>query len=478
MHADAAPPGQASLPTANSTDSFWHSDPSKILLGHRTTASLPTEADVVVIGSGISGASAAHFLRQDDRGKDLKVVMLEAREACWGATGRNGGHCAPGAYSIPSDFREFELQNFKTLEALVSKHDIQCDWRSLSVVHSFLSKSMFDLAVQTYNENSKTDPGVVKQAKIITKDSTSPSLADLRIPSAVGAIIQTPAASLWPYKLVAWILENLLSTTTSSHPSFNLQTNTPATHLQKTSEGPWIVHTSRGMVATKKILLTTNAYTSHLLPAFSDLIVPVRGEMSSLLPPNDMAPGSENPPLVKTYCFIGNGEQNINQDDYLVQRPFSEKANSGGEFMFGGGRSYAAGAGVGVSDDSEIDPPAAKYLRQELSKVLDLKNGGRELRASYEWSGIMGYSRDEKPWVGEVRGELGLGGGEGLWVCAGFTGHGMPNTCLSGKAAADMMMGTEMGDVFLPDAYKLTKERVEAARTFDEVHIADANGFR
>lgn len=88
MHADAAPPGQASLPTANSTDSFWHSDPSKILLGHRTTASLPTEADVVIIGSGISGASAAHFLRQDDRGKDLKVVMLEAREACWGATGR------------------------------------------------------------------------------------------------------------------------------------------------------------------------------------------------------------------------------------------------------------------------------------------------------------------------------------------------------------------------------------------------------
>ena len=146
--------------------------------------------------------------------------------------------------------------------------------------------------------------------------------------------------------------------------------------------------------------------------------------------------------------------------------------------MFGGGRSYAAGAGVGVSDDSEIDPPAAKYLRQELSKVLDLKNEGRELEASYEWSGIMGYSRDENPWVGEVSEGLGLGGGEGLWVCAGFTGHGMPNTCLSAKAAANMMMGTEIGDVFLPAAYKLTKERVEMARLFDEVHIADANGFR
>ena len=88
MTGDSAPTGQASLPTANSTKSFWHSDPSKVLLGHRTTASLPTEADIVIIGSGISGASAAHFLRQDDRGKDLNIVMLEAREACWGATGR------------------------------------------------------------------------------------------------------------------------------------------------------------------------------------------------------------------------------------------------------------------------------------------------------------------------------------------------------------------------------------------------------
>jgi glycine/D-amino acid oxidase-like deaminating enzyme len=335
---------------------------------------------------------------------------------------------------------------------------------------------MFDLAVQMYKENSKTDPGVVKQAKIITKTSVSPSLEDLRIPSAAGAIIQTPAASLWPYKLVAWILENLLATNTPSNASFNLQTNTPATHLQKT-EGLWIVHTSRGMIAAKQVLLATNAYTSHLLPAFSDLIVPVRGEMSSLLPPKDMVPGSDNPPLIKTYCFLGNGDQNINQDDYLVQRPFSSNGK-GGEFMFGGGRSCAAGAGVGVSNDSEIDPPAASYLRQELSKVLDLQNDGQELQASYEWSGIMGYSRDEKPWVGEVTEDLDLGGGAGLWICAGFTGHGMPNTCLSGKAAADMMMGTSIEDVFLPAAYKLTKERVETARTFDEVHIADANGFR
>ena len=78
----------ASLPTIDSTASFWHSEPSEYLLGHRTTSTLPAEADIVIVGSGITGASAARFLAEDSRRKNLHVVMLDAREACWGATGR------------------------------------------------------------------------------------------------------------------------------------------------------------------------------------------------------------------------------------------------------------------------------------------------------------------------------------------------------------------------------------------------------
>lgn len=76
----------ASLPTPESTRSFWHSEPSPLLLGHRSTRNLPETADVVVIGSGITGASIAHHLLENN--PSLSVVMLEAREACWGATGR------------------------------------------------------------------------------------------------------------------------------------------------------------------------------------------------------------------------------------------------------------------------------------------------------------------------------------------------------------------------------------------------------
>lgn len=84
----------AGLPSENPSKSFWHVEPSALLLGHRSTRNLPQEADVVVVGSGITGASVAwHLLQQNgvksvESNDGLKVVMLEAREACYGATGR------------------------------------------------------------------------------------------------------------------------------------------------------------------------------------------------------------------------------------------------------------------------------------------------------------------------------------------------------------------------------------------------------
>jgi glycine/D-amino acid oxidase-like deaminating enzyme len=379
---------------------------------------------------------------------------------------KNGGHCQPMIYASAPEIGKFELRNYEAIKSLIAKENIPCVWKSRSGCHAYMAESMFKIAVAEINNLKTVEPELGEQVMIITKESTNPSLEDLRIPNAKGAAIQGKAASLWPYKFVSWILERLISS-----GSLNLQTNTPVTNLQKV-DSSWIIHTPRGMLATKKVLLTTNAYTSHLLPKFSDLIVPVRGEMSSLIPPKSMKPASvTNQPLKHSYVFIGHGTQNINQDDYLIQRPFTSSGASG-ELMFGGGRSYASKAGVGVSNDSSIDPPAAAYLRRELNVVLDLQHDKKELKASYEWSGIMGYSRDEHPWVGEVSEELGLGGGKGLFVSGGFTGHGMPNTWLSAKAAVGLMMGKN--DVDLPSSYYLTKGRVEKARALDEVAVADA----
>lgn len=75
------------LPRPNPTISYWQ-DPPDAIADLRSTASPPEVADIVVIGSGISGACIAYNILE--RLPSAKVVMLEARQACSGATGRNG----------------------------------------------------------------------------------------------------------------------------------------------------------------------------------------------------------------------------------------------------------------------------------------------------------------------------------------------------------------------------------------------------
>lgn len=79
------------FPVPNATTPFWRTQLHD-LDNHRTTEKLPQEADIVVIGAGYSGASIVHHLLENSQGqsKSLSIVILEAREACSGATGRNG----------------------------------------------------------------------------------------------------------------------------------------------------------------------------------------------------------------------------------------------------------------------------------------------------------------------------------------------------------------------------------------------------
>lgn len=78
------------FPVENGMPSFWHSQPDT-LNDHRSTDTLPETSDIVIIGAGFSGASTAyHCLEQSGATTKPSVVILEARQTCSGATGRNG----------------------------------------------------------------------------------------------------------------------------------------------------------------------------------------------------------------------------------------------------------------------------------------------------------------------------------------------------------------------------------------------------
>lgn len=85
--------------------------------------------------------------------------------------------------------------------------------------------------------------------------------------------------SFWPYKFAISLLRLCIDKF-----SLNLQTNTPVLSVSPSGDGSWIVVTERGSVKTAKVVFATNAYTSTLLPEFTDKIVPIRGQCSVVVP--------------------------------------------------------------------------------------------------------------------------------------------------------------------------------------------------
>lgn len=79
------------FPVPKATEPFWQQQLHE-LDDHRSTDRLPEAADIVVIGAGYAGVSTAyHLLQRPERAiRKPTIVILEARGACSGATGRNG----------------------------------------------------------------------------------------------------------------------------------------------------------------------------------------------------------------------------------------------------------------------------------------------------------------------------------------------------------------------------------------------------
>lgn len=90
------------LPVPNPTSSFWQSEPHA--LANHQSPRLPSTVDVAIVGSGMTGISAAYHLLQHR--PDLRITILEARSLTSGATGRNGGHCKEDPYDDYEDLKE------------------------------------------------------------------------------------------------------------------------------------------------------------------------------------------------------------------------------------------------------------------------------------------------------------------------------------------------------------------------------------
>ncbi|KAF9814801.1 hypothetical protein IEO21_04909 [Rhodonia placenta] len=488
-----APPG---IPVPNPTLPFWTVPPSLI---SSEGAPLPEHADIIVIGSGITGTSVVYNLLERSHG--VKVVMLEARDVCSGATARNGGHANPPLYHDYSELKEkygestakmmvkFRLSHLQEMKHIAESEDLLKESQVRDTVHVdvFTCPKTFAEAKETLMKWKADMPdesstfGYCEREDAITRFSLSES--------TVGCIFGSGGA-LHPYRLVTSILTKLLD---RHSDRFHIATQMPCTAIAgpTTSSPFYSAITPYGTVTTAHIIHATNGWSSHLLEPMRTKIVPVRGTMSAQRPGTSLSASTSDG--FRSFVFY----RGTSGYDYLTQLPAGEH-----ELMFGGGWAQSCDNNlpdIGITDDSTFSFASASHLAGALPLYFGANHWGGEAvpageqdahwgtgRTKAQWSGILGISTDSLPWVGRLPAivagrvpppavpsavsEKGAGGlaPSGEWIAAGYSGEGMVHAWMSGKAVAYMLLGreNELTDWF-PDILRVTEKRWKKATVDD-----------
>lgn len=305
--------------------------------------------------------------------------------------------------------------------------------------------------------------------------------------------ISYQAGAIWPYRLVACVLDSLLRT----YPSeFSLETHTPVESIStaKNSTQPFIVHTSRGDILANHVIHATNSHTSSLVPGLRGKIFPVRGTMSA------QRPGKNFPQLdgSRSWCLI-----NKRGYEYVTQRPgkLDSEQGHGAEIMIGGGMVQSGRKGFsefGVASDAETNYLSACHLGGVLPMAFGFGNWGEDVpggRVKNLWSGSLGLTADMMPFVGKLEPSLTgrtlpkgtvnektaqLSTLPGEWISAGYNGEGMVNAWLCGVALGLMIVGRTDADAtqvlgrpdgkvddWFPKEYICTQDRVTKASVYE-----------
>ncbi|KAI0316142.1 FAD dependent oxidoreductase-domain-containing protein [Amylostereum chailletii] len=448
-------PKPASLPVQNPSRAFWtHSAPDANPLAKEGSAgTLVDDADVCIIGSGITGVSAAYHLANAVKANanlgPLKAVIVDARDFC-----RNGGHLAShnfleytanvAAFGPEDARRAVDIENYVVSELvrLIKTEGLE---NAVDLVEAGRTVLLFTEAEEAA---TRADHAAAEAAGVDV--STTEWLSKEDVEARYGATypgVRLPANNLWPLKLVT----ELFRLARNATPSFELRlhTHTPATAVAPSAQGSrrrWTVATPRGAIACAYVIHATNGYASHLLPQLAGPagIVPTRGQILATR-------------ANATAAALGTSGFAANEGfEYWFPRPVADPTKERPLVIVGGGREAAE------APDFLPGVFPGKYAEGAEPEM--------------EWTGIMGFTSLGDPFVGPVLDKFdGSGRGsayEGQYIAAGYTGHGMPRAYACAEVVAGMVAAQLEGREWaapgwLPLHY-LTTQRAEA-RTREEL---------
>ncbi|RHZ46221.1 NAD(P)/FAD-dependent oxidoreductase [Aspergillus thermomutatus] len=439
---------------SNANACFWQNIPHE-LHNHRSTEDLPRHSDVVIIGAGYAGVSTAWHLLHNHHSIN-SITILEARGACSGATGRNGGHLRPDLYGhIPTyidragpeaaaEIAEFEIAHVNAIKKLVESEEIDCDFTLTRTIDVWCNEEAAEGARKVY-ERMKGHGFEYMDDVVFYTGKNVEGICGVK--GAVACASYT-AGTIWPYKFIMHLLAKLLAS-----GKVNLQTHTRATAVTPFADGNgsgFTVDTPRGSLHADKVIHASNAYVSSLLPQYKHSIIPCKGICCRITVPE----GKPAPLLTNSY--INRTKENVLS--YLIPRPDGSIIVGGASALFKPHREQW----YNNTDDSVLIDVAKDFYDGYMQRTF---RGWEESGAGVDqiWTGVMGYSYDSNPHVGAVPEN------EGQFILAGLNGHGMPVIWLAAEGLARMAgEGIGFEQTGMPRLFKTTKERIERAQRGSE----------
>lgn len=213
-------------------------------------------ADVVIVGGGFTGQSAALHLAE----KGMDVVLLEAREIGFGGAGRNVGLINGGMWVMPRELpgvlgetygeRLLSLLGDAPLlvRELVEKHAIPCEIEKNGTLHCAVGeKGLAEIRERCEQWAARGAP-----VRLLDADETARHTGST---AYSGALFDTRAGTLQPLAYVRGLAA------TAQKAGARLHTASPVVSTER-SGGKWVVKTPQGSVTANWIVVATEAYST------------------------------------------------------------------------------------------------------------------------------------------------------------------------------------------------------------------------
>ncbi len=417
-------------------DSYWLDrpyTPSDPLAGD-------LDVDVVVIGGGVTGVTGALFLAEGG----ASVAVLERREIASGATGRNGGFMLAGTHEYYVEAVEeltdlygqdgrrlareawlIALENHDLMASLMKKYAIQCD---------YYRHGSYVVAMKRPDRGSHQNPleRIVQSYRLLQEDGFEVAYLDeeelfeiKRSPLLAGALWNQFDGELHPVRYVRGLAA------AARGLGVRFFEDTPVTGVERKDRG-LLVHTPGGRIRTQHVLLGMNAYTPQLDARYERRIIPHRGQVFTTEPVSER---------------LFNGVFYAN-DGWEFWRQLHDGPGEGGRLLFGGGRNHHIRAERGfhfLRRRSRPGQPVRTYrgYKERPTRAVQRTNDRAfngafphlaNLDRSHRWGGVMGFSYDSSPFVGETE-------TPGVHIVAGFTGRGNAYATVAARMLSDRLLG-------------------------------------